>query len=175
MQFVLIDEQGKAVDAGPAPYLDLRPLNPEEKEAAHKLLDAGWLKGDIEKMAMPHPKWGGRRRGCCGGRGAFRAGHPALAARCSRARGTRSAGGPSRGAHLPLDVHERKTFVARASKSSSPGSGGAGSEALAAQYRDGIVPNGARRAQLAVLATLHGESEFVPLSSPTCTAGCGAF
>jgi superfamily II DNA or RNA helicase len=53
MQFVVIDEQGKAVDAGPAPYLDLRSLNPEEKDAAHKLLDdAGWLKGDIEKMAM---------------------------------------------------------------------------------------------------------------------------
>jgi hypothetical protein len=52
MQFVLIDEQGKAVDAGPAPYLDLRPLQPEETGAAHKLLDASWLKGDIEKMAM---------------------------------------------------------------------------------------------------------------------------
>ncbi|HEY7246568.1 MAG TPA: DUF3883 domain-containing protein [Xanthobacteraceae bacterium] len=52
MQFVMLDQQGKALDAGPAPYLDLRPLNPEEKEAAYKLLDAGWLKGDIEKMAM---------------------------------------------------------------------------------------------------------------------------
>ena len=48
----MIDEHGKAVDAGPAPYLDLRPLKPDETEAAHKLLDAGWLKGDIEKMAM---------------------------------------------------------------------------------------------------------------------------
>jgi superfamily II DNA/RNA helicase len=52
MQFVLIDEQGKAVDAGPAPYLDLRPLQPQETGAAQKLLDAGWLKDDIEKMAM---------------------------------------------------------------------------------------------------------------------------
>ena len=52
MQFVVIDEQGKAVDAGPAPYLDLRSLKPEEKEVAHKLLDAEWLKGDVEKMAM---------------------------------------------------------------------------------------------------------------------------
>ena len=52
MQFVMIDEHGKAVDAGPAPYLDLRPLKPDETEAAHKLLDAEWLKGDIEKMAM---------------------------------------------------------------------------------------------------------------------------
>jgi hypothetical protein len=48
----VIDEKGRTVDAGPAPYLDLRPLKPDETEAAHKLLDAGWLKGDIEKMAM---------------------------------------------------------------------------------------------------------------------------
>jgi Domain of unknown function (DUF3883) len=52
MQFVKIDEHGKAVDAGPAPYLDLRPLKPDETEAARKLLDADWLKGDIEKTAM---------------------------------------------------------------------------------------------------------------------------
>jgi SNF2 family DNA or RNA helicase len=52
MQFVLIDEHGKAVDAGPAPYLDLRSPKPEEKEDAHKLLDVDWLKGDIEKKAM---------------------------------------------------------------------------------------------------------------------------
>src|SRR5262249_24353522 len=52
MQFVLIDEQGKTADAGPPPYLDFRPLRPEETQVAHKLLDADWLLGDIEKMAM---------------------------------------------------------------------------------------------------------------------------
>jgi hypothetical protein len=52
MQFVAIDEQGRALDAGPAPYFDLRPLKPDEIETAHKLLDVGWLRGDIEKMAM---------------------------------------------------------------------------------------------------------------------------
>jgi superfamily II DNA or RNA helicase len=52
MQFVMIDEQGRAVDAGPAPYLDFRPLKQEEADAARKLLDTEWLKGDIEKMAM---------------------------------------------------------------------------------------------------------------------------
>ena len=52
MQFVMIDEVGKTLDAGPAPYLDFRQLKPDETEVAHKLLDAGWLKGDIEKMAM---------------------------------------------------------------------------------------------------------------------------
>ena len=52
MQFVMIDEHGAAADAGPAPYLDFRPLKPEERDAAAKLLDADWLKGDIQKMAM---------------------------------------------------------------------------------------------------------------------------
>jgi hypothetical protein len=52
LQFVMIDERGKTRDAGPAPYLDLRPLEPGEREAAQALLDAGWLKTDIEKQAM---------------------------------------------------------------------------------------------------------------------------
>jgi superfamily II DNA or RNA helicase len=52
MVFVLLDEQGGAIDAGPAPYLDFRPLKSDEAEAAHKLLDTEWLKGDIEKLAM---------------------------------------------------------------------------------------------------------------------------
>lgn len=52
MQFVMIDEQGRSQDAGPAPYLDFRSLQPDEIEAANRLLEAGWLKNDIEKMAM---------------------------------------------------------------------------------------------------------------------------
>jgi superfamily II DNA or RNA helicase len=52
MQFVFIDERGAAMDAGPAPYLDLRPLNADETEALQKLLDVEWLKSDIEKTAM---------------------------------------------------------------------------------------------------------------------------
>ena len=52
MQFVMIDEHGGGQDAGPAPYLDFRSLQPDEKEAAYKLLELSWLKGDIEKMAM---------------------------------------------------------------------------------------------------------------------------
>jgi hypothetical protein len=54
MQFVMIDAAGTALDAGPAPYLDFRPLKPEETTAAQKLLDADWLKGDIDKLAMRH-------------------------------------------------------------------------------------------------------------------------
>jgi hypothetical protein len=52
MQFVMIDEHGKTVDAGPAPYLDFRAMNPEEMEPARKLLESAWLEGDIEKIAM---------------------------------------------------------------------------------------------------------------------------
>jgi superfamily II DNA or RNA helicase len=52
MQFVVLDELGNAQDAGPAPYLDYRPLKQEETDAARKLLDADWLKGDIERQAL---------------------------------------------------------------------------------------------------------------------------
>jgi hypothetical protein len=51
----MLDEQGKTVDAGPAPPLDFRSLKPEKTEAAHKLLDTGWLKDDIEKRASTSP------------------------------------------------------------------------------------------------------------------------
>ncbi len=52
MQFVMIDEHGKTQDAGPAPYLDYRPLKADETETARALLNADWLKGDIERMAL---------------------------------------------------------------------------------------------------------------------------
>ncbi len=52
MQFVLVDDKGNRQDAGPAPYLDYRPVQAEEAGAAKKLLDASWLKGDIEKQAL---------------------------------------------------------------------------------------------------------------------------
>jgi len=52
MQFVMIDRQGNAQDAGPAPYLDFRPLKPDETDAARRFFEADWLKDDIEKMAM---------------------------------------------------------------------------------------------------------------------------
>jgi hypothetical protein len=52
MQFVMIDETGRTRDAGPAPYLDFRPISPDEGDAAKRALDAAWLKEDIEKRAM---------------------------------------------------------------------------------------------------------------------------
>ncbi|MGJ4924378.1 helicase-related protein [Bradyrhizobium oligotrophicum] len=52
MQFVMLDEHGNAQDAGPAPYLDFRPLQSGEIDAARQLLEADWLRDDIEKKAM---------------------------------------------------------------------------------------------------------------------------
>ena len=52
MQFVMIGEHGETQDAGPAPYLDYRPLKADETDAARNLLNAEWLKGDIERMAL---------------------------------------------------------------------------------------------------------------------------
>lgn len=54
MQFVALYADGRVVDAGPAPYLDARPLRDEEQEAAKVLLGAQWLAGDIEKRAIGH-------------------------------------------------------------------------------------------------------------------------
>lgn len=47
MQFVLIDPRGQTVSAGAAPYLDYRPLAPEEAERAEAIREAEWLKGDL--------------------------------------------------------------------------------------------------------------------------------
>ncbi len=48
----MLDEHGNAQDAGPVPYLDFRPLQSDEADAADKLLEADWLKDDIDKNAM---------------------------------------------------------------------------------------------------------------------------
>src|SRR5271169_6842581 len=52
MQFVLIAEQGDPRDAGPAPYLDLRPLAADERDGAARLLDEKWLTKDLSKQAL---------------------------------------------------------------------------------------------------------------------------
>ena len=54
MQFVAIHPDGRVTDAGPAPYLDARPLREDERDAATDLLGADWLLGDVEKRAMGH-------------------------------------------------------------------------------------------------------------------------
>ena len=54
LQFVSLGEDGSAQDAGPAPYLDARPLRDDERDAATALLGAAWLTGDIERAAIGH-------------------------------------------------------------------------------------------------------------------------
>ncbi|WP_254433609.1 helicase-related protein [Paracoccus yeei] len=52
LQFASIDRQGYAANAGIAPHLDLRPATAEEIAATRELLDADWLRTDLEKTAV---------------------------------------------------------------------------------------------------------------------------
>ena len=55
MQFVEIAEDGTVRDAGPAPYLDYRRLEPGEAAAADRLLAAPWLaSAAFERVAVDH-------------------------------------------------------------------------------------------------------------------------
>ncbi len=51
LQFVWLDENGRAAEGGPAPYLDCRPLDGAEREVVAALLDDPWLKGPLEDRA----------------------------------------------------------------------------------------------------------------------------
>ena len=51
LQFVWLDQDGRATDGGPAPYLDCRPLEDTERETMTALLDDSWLKGPLEERA----------------------------------------------------------------------------------------------------------------------------
>ena len=52
LQFAAIDSRGLAVSAGIAPHLNLRPATPEESASVRDLLDADWLRNDLEKTAI---------------------------------------------------------------------------------------------------------------------------
>jgi superfamily II DNA or RNA helicase len=54
LQFVLLDKTGRTIDAGPAPHLDVRPLELDEHDAAKKLASDDWLSGDLERKAVAH-------------------------------------------------------------------------------------------------------------------------
>ncbi len=54
LQFVEIDQQGAAASAGPAPYLDYRPLTEEEQRLVTPLLDAPWLQRGLEDRALSY-------------------------------------------------------------------------------------------------------------------------
>jgi superfamily II DNA or RNA helicase len=52
LQFTAIGKEGKAVNAGIAPHLNLRPAKPEEVALVRDELDAHWLTSDLEKVAV---------------------------------------------------------------------------------------------------------------------------
>ena len=51
LQFVWLDGAGGAVDGGPAPHLDCRPVAEEEREEVADLLGAAWLEEPLEERA----------------------------------------------------------------------------------------------------------------------------
>ena len=53
MQFVEINAQGEVVNAGPAPFLDYKPLPDDLYPAVHSLLEqADWLRDDLESQVQ---------------------------------------------------------------------------------------------------------------------------
>lgn len=54
LQFVEIRADGRAVDAGPAPYLDYRPITGDERLRVEGALEAAWLTDGVEGRVMAH-------------------------------------------------------------------------------------------------------------------------
>ena len=54
LQFVEIDETGRASDSGPAPYLDYRPVQDDERSLLAEALSAPWLSADVEGKVIGH-------------------------------------------------------------------------------------------------------------------------
>lgn len=52
LQFIFLKADGSAYDGGPAPYLDCRPIKPEERDAIADLLATSWLSGRVEARAL---------------------------------------------------------------------------------------------------------------------------
>ncbi|MDN6180712.1 MAG: DUF3883 domain-containing protein [Halomonas subglaciescola] len=54
LQFVEIDEQGSAAHAGWAPHLDLQPIDAQDVSLVQDVLNAPWITGDLEALALNH-------------------------------------------------------------------------------------------------------------------------
>lgn len=52
LQFIFLKEDGAAVDGGPAPYLDCRPLSTDERALVADEVAAPWLSGHVESRAL---------------------------------------------------------------------------------------------------------------------------
>ncbi|MDI3490756.1 MAG: hypothetical protein PWP11_2033 [Thauera sp.] len=54
LQFVEINPQGHAINAGWAPHLDLEPLDPADMAVIQDVLAAPWIARDLEQLALAH-------------------------------------------------------------------------------------------------------------------------
>lgn len=54
LQFVEISQQGKAVNAGWAPHLDMQPIEAEDYELIKDVLNAAWVNANLEQLALNH-------------------------------------------------------------------------------------------------------------------------
>ena len=54
LQFIEINAGGEMADAGPAPYLDYRPLADDERTSVAEVLHADWLKDGLEGRIVGH-------------------------------------------------------------------------------------------------------------------------
>lgn len=54
LQFVEIDEKGKAINAGWAPHLDLHPIDDYDHKLVSDVLNASWLNNNLEALALNH-------------------------------------------------------------------------------------------------------------------------
>jgi SNF2 family DNA or RNA helicase len=53
-EFVSVDPEGSAHAAGWAPYLDLRPATADEMRLLTSVIDGGWVRADLEDVAVGH-------------------------------------------------------------------------------------------------------------------------
>jgi len=54
MQFVEIDPQERAVNAGWAPHLDLEPLDTGDRALVEDILGEAWITQNLEQLALNH-------------------------------------------------------------------------------------------------------------------------
>ncbi len=54
LQFVEIDENGNAINAGWAPHLDLHPIDEYDHKLISDVLNAPWLNNNLEALALNH-------------------------------------------------------------------------------------------------------------------------
>ncbi|MEW8418459.1 MAG: DUF3883 domain-containing protein [Candidatus Thiodiazotropha endolucinida] len=54
LQFIEVDEQGNATNAGWAPHLDLQPIDEYDHKLIGDVLQANWINNNLESLALNH-------------------------------------------------------------------------------------------------------------------------